>query len=644
MKKNLQLNSQLIMVLLVMLILSAGRAMGDVVTAMPGIEMKAYPAIGNFHKYKKTLPICVELTNMGPHFSGSIEVNKSVPYRHKKEIIYRNIQLPASSSKQFFLYLPDFEVYNPRVEVQLKTRNQVVNSSTISVDHIYIKDFLILAFSKEQAGFEYLTNPKLKPIFGKDAQISLAYPDLARLPPNWAGFDSADFALLCNFPSLSMSREAQIALRDWVLSGGTLFVSASLSPTEFAGSPLEEILPVKIGDTLQIDSLDSMEAYCGAAPSPGKGPLIIDRVENRGGTVCLAEKGHPLIIRKNCGRGTVYFCSFDITKPPFTIWQGNNELWTRLFGDIVVAGKGADLANDATPLSTMPELATPSLVKLSFFLFIYILIVGPINYLILKKKDRMLYTFLTVPVIALLFTFASFLYGYSTKGSSVLFRTISICEVEKHCAEAPVTSYCSLFSPGMARYEIEIKNPQSIAWELNPSDNKDFIIEWGNSLCLKELSLDMWSMRRFKAREIVTFPGALDLDVRSEGGKLLGTVNNGTGIKLNNCVLIHNCRVSPPFTLNSGKNSIQADLSAPLENPMQMASHFLKIYSTGAQDPHLDVKKEQMSFLLYFSTMYFARGDRMAPTIIGVTDKQVSCIRLARNVFKGQNSSFFIMR
>jgi hypothetical protein len=638
MKKNLQLNSLLLSLILVLFFWPAGKA-----AAMNSVEMKAYPAIGNYHKYKKTLPLCVELVNMGSHFSGSIEINKSVPYRPKKEIIYRNIQLPANSSKQFFLYLPDFEVYNPRIEVQLKSRNQVVSSTTVSIDHIYPKDFLILAFSREQAGFEYLTNPKLKPIFGKDAQISLAYPDLSRLPPNWAGFESADLAILCNYPSLSFTRDGQRSLRDWVLSGGTLFVSASLSSMEFVGSPLEDILPVKILDTMRLDNLDSLNAYCGSAPPSGNESCMIDRVENRGGTVCLSQDGHPLIVKRNFGRGTVYFCSFDITKPPFTLWQGNNELWARLFGDIVMVRKGVDSTNDTTPLSSMPQLSPPSLLKLSFFLFFYILIVGPINYLFLKRKDRMLYTFLTVPIIAILFTVASFLYGYSTKGSSVLFRTISICEIEKKITEAPLTSYCSLFSPGMARYEIEIRNPHSIAWELNPSENKDLVLEWGDSLYLKDLSLDMWSMRRFKSREIVTFPGSIDFELDEKDGRLLGTIKNATGIKVGNCVLIHNCRVSPAFTLNNGNNRIQLDLSAPLDNPMQMASHFLKIYGSSGQESPPDNKKEQMSFLLYFSTMYFARADRMAPTIIGLTEKPVSSIRLSKSVFKGQNSTFFII-
>ncbi len=612
------------------------------------ISLKAYQSIGTYHKSMTTLPVSIEVTNYGPTFQGMLEVNHSASYGQLKKLIYSTVELPQNSQKQFFLYIPEYQYYNPSLQIDLKTLSgkQTIGTSSINVDHVQPKDFLVLVLSRDQAGFEYLTSPKLKKIISKDAQIYITYPSTSHLPPNWAGYESADLMILCNYPALSISLDQQKAIRDWVLSGGVLFISSSLSPSEFSQSALDEILPVTPQETLQLQSTSAIESFAHGTPLEREAdkPLLATGAEPGKSDVLLWEGKSPLLSRKNFGRGAVYYFACDITKPPFSTWSGNVEFWSRVLSSIVLFRKGAPaFADDSSPLSSMPQVRPPSKKNLSIFLFSYILIVGPLNYLFLRRKDRMLYTFLTVPLIAIIFTFSSFLFGYFTKGSSVLFRTVSMCEMERELTAAPLTSYFSLFSPGIERYDIHIRNPRSIAWELSTQGGKEFTLQWKEGLTIKDIAMDMWSMRRFKSRQVLTFPGTIDLSVRESHGVLSGTVKNGLEVKLNNCIIITGSRVSELFTIRKGENVVNLKLSRTLSNPYELSSHFINTYKIVPNADEMDIKREQMSFLYYFSSTYFARQERGNPVILGWSDQNTGGIAPGRSNYRAQHSTFFII-
>jgi len=608
------------------------------------VSMKAYPAIGNFHKYRRTFPICVEISNSGHTFKGTIEVNNSVNYRARKDLVIRNVELPQNSLKRFFLYIPNFEVYNPTVKVELKSKGQTVIESKVTVDHVYPKDFLILTLSKEQAGFEYLANPKLKSIFGKDSQINITYPPGAYLPLNWAGYESADLMILSNYQLLSLLPEQEKAIRDWVLAGGTLFISSGLTASEFSQSPLGEILPVRINDVKPLESKRALEVWSAGKITGSQEILGVIAEPIAGSETLISSDGRPLLVRKDFAMGTVYFFCCDITKPPFTTWQGNTDLWGRIFKDMVTMRRVGAGSDDQSPPAAMPQVSPPSLRNLSFFLFLYILVVGPVNYILLKRRDKMLLTFVTVPIMALLFTLSSFLYGYSTKGSSIIFRALSICEVENNIEHAPLTTFFSIFSPSLSRYEIEVRNPQSIAYEINPPDTGDLVVEWKDGLKLKDINMDMWSMRRFKAREIVTFPGKISFSFDGKDGKLIGSVKNDSGLLLQNCAAIYRNRISAPFALKNGDNDLSLTLSPVMKSPSDMASYFVKLYNLRPNDGQTDSKREQISFLLFFSSSYYAKKDTNQPVIIGWTDRNISGVALLKSLTKTSSNTLLIIK
>ena len=62
-------------------------------------------------------------------------------------------------------------------------------------------------------------------------------------------------------------------------------------------------------------------------------------------------------------------------------------------------------------VSNLPSLALPPIGGLLVLLFGYIVLIGPINYLVLRRLDRREWAWVTMPVLIVVFTVGAFGFG-----------------------------------------------------------------------------------------------------------------------------------------------------------------------------------------------------------------------------------------
>ena len=71
-------------------------------------------------------------------------------------------------------------------------------------------------------------------------------------------------------------------------------------------------------------------------------------------------------------------------------------------------------------LNTLPSLALPPIGGLLILLFGYILLVGPLNYLLLRRLDRREWAWVTMPLLVVGFAVAAYVYGNTLRGGQVI--------------------------------------------------------------------------------------------------------------------------------------------------------------------------------------------------------------------------------
>src|SRR5262249_29796469 len=117
----------------------------------------------------------------------------------------------------------------------------------------------------------------------------------------------------------------------------------------------------------------------------------------------------PLIVQQRLGLGRVTFVALDAGLSPLKGWGGGGALWSFLLArDPSMPVPERTIGVLAQPqmqraLQEIPSLQVPTLRSLTLYLLIFVLVVGPLNYLILRRLDRREWAWLSVPALTLLF-------------------------------------------------------------------------------------------------------------------------------------------------------------------------------------------------------------------------------------------------
>ncbi|MFM7152373.1 MAG: hypothetical protein ACKO23_21300, partial [Gemmataceae bacterium] len=314
----------------------------------------------------------------------------------------------------------------------------------------------------------------------------------------------------------------------------------------------------------------------------------------------------PVLLQSACGLGRVILATFDLDMPPFSTWDGAESFWSRLLREVVpylpqrVPGKADAAQKKAKPgggakaigmneglkydlraelkrgLETFEEVPTISFAWVALFLLLYILLIGPIDYFLLKKVfKRMEWTWVTFPALVLLSSIAAYATAYSLKGEDLRINKIDLVEVD---LEGPGGgqiyghTWATLFSPRTANYTLAT-TPVGQAWTGKPATGNAgtvvTLLEGGEStfragvqipfrqpydyapeeIGVSGLPTPVWSTRSIVAEWRTGMPASgPPLDARDEGGPLrvsrdgkglVGRLTNNLGVTLQDVTLIY---------------------------------------------------------------------------------------------------------
>ncbi|MCD4783046.1 MAG: hypothetical protein K8T10_04350 [Candidatus Eremiobacteraeota bacterium] len=527
------------------------------------LRVDARISTGKYIKINGSLPVTIDVTNMGENFVGKLQLMIERGIRSRSVVYYRDINIPKNGSKRYYLYMPRNLYYYVQPKISITRNNEYRDFTKLQFTRMQNNDRLVMILNKERGGLAYLMG--FKGVLSHNASFYATYPEPDKLPVMWKGYDNVDFILINNLPSLNLGRKHEKAMLEYIATGGTLIFSSNLDPNEFNGSIFKDHIPIKSTGSLAIDN------------APGA-TFIKSEVVVMGGKVdgeVIVKHGEiPLLIKKRYGLGWIYFLTADLSTRPFNQDYEQDIIWKAIYDD----REGAKTANltidNQRILSNLPELASPPLGAIFWALLVYIILIGPVNYFYLKKKDKLMYLFLTVPLISILFSTGIFLLGYSTKGSKIIFRKFSIIYLPNKQSAGLNDTIISLFSPSKTSYDISLLDPTATGWEMgNRYDLPRTLTRENEVFTLEDLRVDMWSMRQFKAVKSQKFKGPLEMDVKTEDNFFKGVIHNRTGKILNKCVLYYRGNISPSFDLPTGSK----DISFPAAK-QKLASHSLARY------------------------------------------------------------------
>jgi len=422
------------------------------------------------------------------------------------ENIYRVPLALAPGDRRPVLTYTRAAVGHPDIKVGVAAGGQTFATEPRSFAGMELGEHLYLALGARLGHFQdalIALAPGKEKEAGNSSPRHAAYEtDVQRLPAEWFGYDAVDLMILTTdnnvfLDGLRSDRARLIAVADWVRRGGKLVVSVAwrnqdkvhaLLRSEAWQPPLPDILPANGQE--EIKQLFGIQSWAEKArekpfPAPGQEPVRVARLNpGKDAEVLVGEpRGQAVIVRAPYGLGSVTVVAFDLDKGPFSVWSGRVEFWMALLEKLaprVAVAAEVQGINNPVFMDTASDVATTlqreldkfDVAVISFgwvalFILLYILVVGPLDYLILKKVfKRLEWTWITFPTVVLLVSAVAYFTAYALKGNDLKINKIDLIDLdlrsdldaEQHTRRAYAygTSWFTILSPRIQNYTIGI--------------------------------------------------------------------------------------------------------------------------------------------------------------------------------------------
>lgn len=517
----------------------------------PGLTMQAEAAFAGRVKYGEWLPIWITLANDGANLNA--ELRAEVRGGAGAITYAMPVVLPAGSRKRVPLYvIPNS--YSQQIQVALvdTTGNDLRNEVTVPVDPQPNVSYFIGVISREWKALTLLSGVHLP-----DGQRTLELVNVTvdDLPDRAQALRSFDMLILNDVDTSSLHPEQSAALTSWVAQGGHLVIGGGPNAATTIAGVVPSLLPFQPTGLADLTDVANLALYAGAEAIRIPGPFVAATGEVVGTQILVRAGELPLLIQHGVGKGTVSFSALDLATAPFDGWSGTAAFWTHLVAPTALYPSW--LPPDTSPrqvradrlsysLSNLPSLDLPSIQGLSLLLGVYIVLVGPGNYLFLRWRRRLHWAWLTIPLLTIAFSAGAFGLGYALRGNDLILNKIALIEPTEG-GSANVSSYMGLFSPTQQNYEITVAEgglviPMAMGygpWDVGRvATGGNLTLVQGTPATVRGLSVNQWSMQTFMTESRWDDFGDVVGTFKLAGDALTGQIENATAHDLTDVVLV----------------------------------------------------------------------------------------------------------
>jgi hypothetical protein len=268
-----------------------------------------------------------------------------------------------------------------------------------------------------------------------------------------------------------LSDEQQKALELWVTGGGHLIVHGGASSVVYDEGYLDELLPITIDGIETVESFEAIGTYIGhpsevLISGEDEDYVITQNTPNANTQVLLSIAGEPVVVREMVGAGIVDFIGVDPIAEPLIDYVDIDHLWFELVASAPVRPSwGYDfedwtVANQAIRIVTGFDL--PSALQMLGFLSVYIILIGPANYIVLRQIGRRELAWFTIPIFIFAFTIIAYLTGFSLRGNAATVNHLSVVQVWPDSDIARVDGLVGVFSPRRTTYDLWVEGDMSL--------------------------------------------------------------------------------------------------------------------------------------------------------------------------------------
>ncbi len=500
-------------------------ALVPAVQAADGLTMEATTLLDGHTRVGQWMAIDVHLANAGPAISGELRLAGGAQGRTSFSV---PVDLPTQSDKVYRMYVQP-PAFGRDVEIALVDGATKV-ASTKAAFTAHDPTQLVVGVVAERPG-DIIGGLHLLPNQNNIAPLLVALgPD--DLPERVEAWSTLDRLIWQDTDAARLSEPQLEALRGWVAGGGRLvIVGGTAGPSSLTAFP-DALLPYRPTTTTDVAPA-SLGGLLGEVPAGTADVPALSGAAGEGRP--MATIGDRVVAAERpYGGGSVTIIGFDPTAKWIADSNIGEGLWRRLLpprgttGPIVV--DDSQIMSAATQL---PSLALPPIGGLIALLGAYILLIGPINYLVLKRLDRREWAWVTMPILIVAFAIGAYGFGSLLRGSELIINEVAIVRGAPGATEGTAQAYLGVFSPSRGTYQVRVPGgallSSPISGDFFGGDGTSAALDvlQGDPARIRDLGVGFGSLRTIRAETAVDVP-LVEADIRLEDGRLKGTVHNAS--------------------------------------------------------------------------------------------------------------------
>lgn len=529
--------------------------------AAASLEVKATAGISGKAKYQSVVPLQVTVKNNGPDFSGDMAINSSNSYEAASALVVP-IDIAAGEEKTFTFYLDGladngysdadlFAFYEGNIEKGKKiaykgTKRLQSNFLDPTSTFVYtltdksdrLSALLRLSSFVPQNNVEIFNINQLKDYtFPEDEQ----------------GLAMANVIVVDEIAIADLAQKQQEALLKWVQDGGTLLLGASDQVDATAGI-FKDYLPMSLSQEMTSISAETLTKLSGGGIFTQ--PISIHTATNHEGSLpVLTENNIVLASKKKIGSGEIIQTTFSLGDQPLASMDGYAALLAKLI-DIQSISQQGMMSQGQSPLDQISyelrninELFPSFEVSVSYMLIViilYIIIIGPVLYFVLKKVDKREHAWWIIPVFSIILSIGLFIVGAKDRivqpqvQQSAFYRVNEDSSLNGYYVESILTNRSGDFIVNTDKNTtaVAMRNYNNFTGTVGDLHESSYIKENANGSTLTLRDLNYWSVQSFGGKTSAQNIGKMDVDITLKNEKLTGTVKNNFPFELKDVTLI----------------------------------------------------------------------------------------------------------
>ncbi len=380
---------------------------------------------GAYMIYRQT-PVKVTVYNMGDDFKGSVEVKVfasiNTTYSPTTYIKYeQDAEIASGGAGEYdFIVYPETEATYMNVRLVDESGNVTASVNAKVTPYTPEQVMTAVLTDSRATGIDYLKSLQIgDDIYNNRSGYVTNYVtflDKDSMPDDAVVLKSFGAIIIEDFYSAALSEKQVGAITNWVENGGLLVIGTGLNADKTLNG-LEDIFD------FTLNGYDTALCFGGSAD--------IADIDVPGAQTTEIQSGKELTRTLDFGEGKIIVHSFSLSADPIASMSNRVDYLSGFYRNTMPEKFSSNRVydyypqDDFTSVNRLPSIEKSKLMILLAILFVYIIAVGPICYLVLKKRDRRERGWVVIPCVSIIFAGIIFVISMSSyqKDALVNFTT-----------------------------------------------------------------------------------------------------------------------------------------------------------------------------------------------------------------------------